>query len=105
MTEQPEMESAVSEPPITEGDGSERRRHVRMPVHWTGALAGESDALDCVVLDISPGGARVQSADPLPVVTEVRLSLAHGGDYQGAVVWRQGSFMGLRFAGQEPIAA
>ena len=38
MTEQPEMESAVSEPPITEGDGSERRRHVRMPVHWTGAL-------------------------------------------------------------------
>lgn len=95
----------MSKPPKAEGDASDRRHHVRMPVHWAGELAGEQESQDCVVLDISPAGARVQSADPLPAVTSVKLTLAHGGDYEGAVVWQQGSFMGLRFGEASTIAA
>ena len=95
----------MTQTPNAEGDASDRRRHVRMPVHWAGELAEGKESRDCVVLDISPAGARVQSADPLPAISSVKLTLAHGGDYEGAVVWQQGSFMGLAFSEPKTIAA
>lgn len=88
----------------------ERRRHVRMTVHWAGDLSAEGTAgaeapMDCTVLDISPGGAKLQTSDPLPATTLVRLKLSHGGDFEGVVAWQQGSFMGLAFNDEQRLAA
>lgn len=101
----------MSEPNTPE---TERRRHVRMAVHWAGDLsaegsaqksAGGGDTMDCTVLDISPGGAKLQTSNPLPAATAVRLKLSHGGDFQGVVAWQQGSFMGLAFHDEQQLAA
>ena len=83
-------------------ESEERRRHVRMAVHWSGDLEASGDRLDCTVLDISPSGAKVQSSDPLPPETPVILTLAQGDQHRGAIVWQQGSFMGIGF---DPAAA
>ena len=90
--------------------GTERRRHVRMSVHWAGDLSAEGTALDddimdCTVLDISRGGAKLQTSNPLPAATPVRLKLSHGADFEGVVAWQQGSFMGLSFNDEQQLAA
>lgn len=100
----------MSEPNTPE---TERRRHVRMAVHWAGDLSAQGnsrksagdDTMDCTVLDISPGGAKLQTSDPLPAATAVRLKLSHGGDFEGVVAWQQGSFMGLAFHDEQQLAA
>ena len=101
----------MSEPNTPE---TERRRHVRMAVHWAGDLSAEGTGkgsaaaggtMDCTVLDISPGGAKLQTSDPLPAATPVRLKLSHGGDFEGIVAWQQGSFMGLAFHDEQQLAA
>lgn len=69
-----------------------------MTVHWSGEVRAGSDLTDCTVLDISPGGAKLQTANPLPPQTAIVLSLQHGGEFSGAVAWQQGSVMGVAFA-------
>jgi hypothetical protein len=77
---------------------SNRRRHARMAVHWSGEVTADDELADCTVLDISPGGARLQSATPLPPRTAMMLRLQHGGEFHGQVAWQQGSVMGVAFA-------
>ncbi len=69
-----------------------------MAVHWSGEVSAGSDLSDCTVLDISPGGARLQTANPLPPRTAMLLRLNHGGEFSGKVAWQQGSVMGVAFA-------
>ena len=82
----------------------ERRRHSRMAVHWLGDVTTAGQAVDCTVLDISPGGAKLQSAEPLPALTEVLLKLYHGGQFGGQVAWQHGSFMGIEFVAPDGSA-
>ena len=77
---------------------TERRQHARMPVHWHGSLVSAGQEEDCLVLDISAGGARVQCSDPFGEASRITLRLAQGDRHDGSIVWRQGSFMGLQFA-------
>ena len=89
-----------------DGRNDDRRQHSRMTVYWQGNLSGSDLAEDCYILDISPGGARVQCANPLLGSDRLTLSLAQGEQHDAIVVWRQGSFMGLHFAaGTEPKLA
>lgn len=78
--------------------GDERRRHARMSVHWHGRLSGAEHEEDCLVLDISPSGARVQCAEPFDGSSRLTLNLAQGDRHDSSIVWRRGSFMGLAFA-------
>lgn len=78
--------------------GDERRRHARMPVHWHGRLVGGEHEEECLVLDISASGARVQCAEPFDESSELTLNLAQGDRHDSSIVWRRGSFMGLAFA-------
>ena len=89
-----------------QSQSDERRQHARMSVHWQGSLAGADEAEDCFVLDISSHGARVQCASPFDGQDYLTLRLKQGESHSAMVVWRQGSFMGLRFAdGDEPKLA
>ena len=69
-----------------------------MAVHWSGNVTSGDEAMDCSVHDISPGGAKLQSAKPLPARSDVWLKLYRGGQFAGHVAWQQGSFMGIAFA-------
>ena len=88
----------VSDKRATNADPSNRRRHTRMAVHWSGEVTANDELADCTVLDISPGGARLQTASPLPAKTPMVLQLEHGGEFRGQVAWQQGSVMGVVFA-------
>ena len=71
----------------------------RMPVRWDAALdAGhKTNESDCLVLDISPGGAKIQTPDPLPADASVVLTPERGGRFHGKVAWQQGSYLGIAF--------
>lgn len=81
----------------------ERRRHIRQSVHWSGSLTMAGEEQDCLVLDLSSAGARVQSSAPVPTLAQVQLKLRQGDSYLADIVWHQGSFMGLRFT-DSPMA-
>lgn len=74
------------------------RQHPRSAVFWSGALQAGRDSIDCIVLNMSPGGAKVKLfrrfvGDGSPVVLHVdRL-----GGYASDVVWSEGDAVGLRF--------
>lgn len=87
------------------GQMDERRQQARMQVHWQGSLTGRDEEEDCLVLDISSRGARVQCANPFVEQNRLTLYLKQGERHEAQVVWRQGSFMGLQFANGEPKLA
>ena len=53
--------------------------------------------LDCEVLDISVGGAKVRLAEPVEVDTQVRLRIRRVGEFAGYVIWRNGTTLGVEF--------
>ena len=94
-------------PPATEPIGSDEpksgkpramREHSRSAVFWSGAVRGGREDVECVVLNMSPGGAKVRLlkrfvGDGSPVILHVdRL-----GGYTCEVIWTEGNTMGLRF--------
>ncbi len=86
-------------PPQGTGQDNEQRSFHRMAVRWDATLTAGSEPVedDCLVLDISPGGAQVQTPDPLPAETVVALTLRRGGRFSGKVAWQQGSYFGITF--------
>lgn len=53
--------------------------------------------LDCKVLDISLGGAKVRLAEPVEVDTPIRLKIPRVGEFAGRVTWRNGTTVGIEF--------
>ena len=86
-------------------DYQERRSHQRAQKMLSGYLSyGDDDRLaDCVILDISAGGAKVKFDSPLDDAEGVNLSFGHrlkiaaAIDFPVEVVWQDGSVVGLRF--------
>lgn len=77
-----------------------RRAHTRHPVHIDGKLilANGARTLDCVILDISEGGARVSVGVQMDLPQKVYLwhpSIDTVFDCE--VCWREIKFVGLRF--------
>jgi hypothetical protein len=74
------------------------REHARSAVFWSGAVRGGRENVECVVLNMSPGGAKIRllkrfTGDGSPVILHVdRL-----GGYTCEVIWTEGNTMGLRF--------
>jgi len=61
------------------------------------SFAGGSCAMDCVVLDLSEGGARIRPADALTCPDEFLLATKKGGRVTCQVVWRRADLIGVRF--------
>ena len=62
------------------------------------AIQAGRESIDCIVLNMSPGGAKVKllkrfAGDGSPVV----LHIDRLGGYAGEVVWSEGELIGLRF--------
>jgi hypothetical protein len=52
---------------------------------------------DCMVLDISRGGAKLSLGEPHAVASAVTLVLGGFGAFRAERVWQRGEFLGVRF--------
>ncbi len=96
----------------TEKGMTYNRAHPRYETDYPGKFSMGDRFVDCVVLNISVGGAKIRVAGPvtrIPVATAapVRLRIERIGEFSGRVVWHNGTTMGIQFHDQlreiEPI--
>jgi hypothetical protein len=86
-------------------DYQERRSYQRAVKMLSGCLSYGDDGrlADCVILDVSAGGARVKFDGPLgdregvDLKSGPRLRIAAAMDFPVEVAWQDGSVVGLRF--------
>jgi len=77
-----------------------RRAHPRHAVHLDGKLllAEGARTLDCVILDMSEGGARVSVGVEMDLPKKVYLwQRSMGSVFDCEVRWREASYVGLHF--------
>lgn len=87
------------------GLASDRRRHRRRKVLWTGRLRVAAERIECQVRNISLGGARVQISLQLAVGTPVHLESDHHPPLLGRIAWQNGDFVGIAFDRQADTIA
>lgn len=77
----------------------EQRRHIRQRVLWAARLETLDGAFNCIMLDVSKEGAKLQLAAPIPVTMrqEVNLVIDPMGSLRAEVMWQVSERMGLRF--------
>ena len=78
---------------------ADRRRHSRVRVLRRGRIVfpGGQSELPCVVLDLSPGGARLKVADWLAVPDAFELRLENGTVRSAEVCYRDLALTGVVF--------
>ncbi len=77
----------------------ERRTLDRRKMLGSGVIsfAGGNCTMDCVVLDLSEGGARIKPADMLACPDDFLLATREGGRVSCKIVWRRNDLAGVRF--------
>ncbi|HXQ49473.1 MAG TPA: PilZ domain-containing protein [Stellaceae bacterium] len=85
--------------PAAEIDPAERRRHQRIGVMWMGTLQAKRGYFDCMVIDVSLGGAKLAFGEPHALVagTQVSLILERFGTFRAETVWQRAGIAGIRF--------
>jgi len=77
----------------------EQRRHVRQRVLWAARLDTVDGSFNCIVLDVSKEGVKLQLAAPIPVAArqKVTLVIEPMGRLPAETIWQVSERMGLRF--------
>lgn len=83
---------------LTELPGDERRSHRRYSLRAPGLVADLGGVYDCVVADISVGGAMLEGTLPIDAGAEVALGFDTLVGVVGTVVHRGEGFVGVRFS-------
>jgi hypothetical protein len=83
--------------PISEDEAAALRQTVRKRVLWAAQLARGSKRFDCVVVDLSLGGARIHLSQPVTKGEMVILVLDRLGSLRAEIVWQEEQSIGLRF--------
>jgi hypothetical protein len=81
-----------------------RRREQRTGVIKRAKILFGRAAIDCVVVDVSEGGARVRTDVVVPIPKRVVLRFSGGGAYVAEVQWALGTEVGFQFDGLAPLA-
>ncbi|HEY8613541.1 MAG TPA: PilZ domain-containing protein [Roseomonas sp.] len=84
---------AREKPPVHQ----EKRRWPRYPVLLNAQISIGASTFDCVVVDLSEGGAQVDFAIPVPLPELVTLRIGNGGAYSARRRWIRGTRTGLEF--------
>jgi hypothetical protein len=88
--------------PMTDGDAPEialeDREARRRQLLWSGVLQTARGPVQCIVVDISEGGARLSLGASVAVGQSVTLKVQGMGMYRGSVVWTEDGAIGVRFA-------
>ncbi|MGH7090217.1 MAG: PilZ domain-containing protein [Stellaceae bacterium] len=80
-------------------DFAERRQYPRVGVAWLATLKAGLGVFDCMVIDVSKGGAKLAFTDPFPSGGSgaATLDLGTRGVLRAEIVWRRTMYCGLRF--------
>jgi hypothetical protein len=87
---------------------AERRRHQRVGVMMMATLRMTRGFFECMVLDISYGGAKLAMGRRMTFASgaKVTLIISHVGEFRAEPVWQRDDFIGLRFTDPpETVAA
>jgi hypothetical protein len=93
---------------VTLREDDERRRHRRKPVRHAARLLVGPRSLsgrleehgvwhECVIMDISPGGAKISLEALLEIGAPVRLEVGAFGKFPAEIAWAAPREFGLRF--------
>lgn len=87
----------MAEPVPIGSRNKDRRRFPRSAVLWCGELVADARAIECVILDMSANGVKLQLSEPL-VATDRRVivRIPRFGDFHGEVMWRDENRLGVR---------
>jgi PilZ domain len=75
----------------------QRQRHPRHATLCPGTLISGDEEVDCEVLNISVGGAKIRVAHPIQTATNVCVKILRVGEFTGRVAWCNGTTMGVEF--------
>ena len=75
----------------------ERRQHKRKPVLWAARIESMNGPSDCIILDLSLGGAKLRSQAQVKSRQKVTLVIDRFGALRAEVVWARQGHLGLRF--------
>lgn len=77
--------------------GEEQRRFERATVLWAGSLVSGDLVFECVIVNVSVGGAMVRTDGASQCRSPVVLRSTHFGELAGEISWRKGNELGIRF--------
>ena len=75
----------------------ERRRFTRSDVRVVGQLLRGVTAVECTVLEVSPGGALLSVAAPLPTLGPATLRITGAGAFHCRIAWSRAGKAGICF--------
>ncbi len=80
-------------------DDKTRRQHARVRTLKSGQIVynNANCTADCLILNISDGGAALQAADFIDFPSTFLLQVHHGPSYRCEVCWQHGKKLGVRF--------
>ena len=86
---------------------ADRRRHERIGVMWMATLRVPRGYFDCMIIDLSLGGARIAHGETLrlEIGDRVTLDLGSRGTFRAETVWKRGGYAGVRFVDPSEIIA
>ena len=76
---------------------SEKRRHPRQPVLFSGTLHQDDMSTDCIIKDISASGARIVTERPVARDRDFILDIDRAGLFTSRLVWREDNRLGMMF--------
>ena len=82
-----------------------RRRYDRGVVVWSGRLRAGDQDVDCVILNVSPGGARIRVESPVDRAIPIALETERIGGYLGEIVWQDEHELGISFFAPAELVA
>ncbi|HXQ50955.1 MAG TPA: PilZ domain-containing protein [Stellaceae bacterium] len=88
---------AVNGHAVLELSPEERRTHKRKPVLWAARVETRNGPADCIILDLSLGGAKLRAPVEVSANQPVMLVIDRFGALRAEVVWARKGHMGLRF--------
>jgi hypothetical protein len=82
-----------------------RRKFERITVLWSGSLECEGQVVECLIVNVSPGGALVRLDNPAVCKKSVVLHSPRFGQLAGEITWRQDKELGIQFSESEQAVA
>ncbi len=77
----------------------DRRAHPRKSVIWQGMITNADLRVRCRVLNVSDGGAMVQSEERIESQEPIILKIGNGTPQFCEAVWTDSGYLGVRFIG------
>jgi hypothetical protein len=77
--------------------GSDKRRHQRHSVLFSGLLHQGDRTFECIIKDISATGAQVLTNAPVPESQDLVLDIDRAGAFTTRLVWRRENRAGMEF--------